>query len=148
VHTRHVLFPHRGFWVVHDHLHGRKLHQYEARWHLPADAHEHTSVERSEHQTRICMPAGSLVVPAPIEVEIETGWVSPTYGVKQPAPVVVLRATAAVADFVTVLSPGTDLVSIRDQSAAGLLHCTVQRADVFDSFEWSTTTDLIWNRRE
>ena len=148
VHTRQVLFPHRCFWVVHDHLHGRNIHRYEARWHLPADAHGRTSVEPSEHQTRVRMPAGSLVVPASIEVEVEPGWVSPTYGVKQPAPVVVLRATAAVADFVTVLSPGTDLVSIRDQSAGGLLHCTVQRADGFDSFEWSQTTDLIWNRRE
>ena len=83
-----------------------------------------------------------------MEVEIEHGWVSPTYGVKQPAPVVVLRATAAVADFVTVLSPGADLVSLRDRSAGGLLQCTVQRADVFDSFEWSQTTDVIWNRRE
>jgi len=148
VHTRHVLFPQRRFWVVHDHLHGRNPHRYEARWHLPADAHEHTSVERSEHQTRVCMPAGCLVVPASIAVEIEPGWVSPTYGVKQPAPVVVLRATAAVADFVTVLSPGADLVSLRDRSAGGLLQCTVQRADVFDTFEWSTTTDLIWNRQE
>jgi len=148
VHTRHVLFPGRRFWVVHDHLHGRNIHRYEARWHLPAEAQGHTTMQRLAHQTRVCMPAGSLVVPGSIHVDIEQGWISPTYGVKQPAPVVVLRATAAVADFVTVLSPGTEPVLLCDESVGGLLQCTVQRAAVSDRFEWSTATELIWNRQE
>jgi hypothetical protein len=36
---------------------------------------------------------------------IEPGWVSPTYGVRLPAPVVVVTAEAADADLVTVVAP-------------------------------------------
>ena len=35
------------------------------------------------------------------EVLVEGGWISPTYGVKRPAPVVVLRVRARDADVVT-----------------------------------------------
>ena len=115
VHTRHVVFPGRRYWVVHDHLQGTNIHRYQARWHLPACAYGHTTVERCTNQTTIRMPAGTLVVPASIEVEIEPGWVSPRYGVKEPAPVVVLLTTAAVADIVTVVSPGSDAVRLLDR---------------------------------
>jgi len=148
VHTRHVVFPGRRYWVVHDHLQGTNVHRYQARWHLPACAYGHTTVERSTSQTTIRMPAGTLVVPASIEVEIEPGWVSPRYGVKEPAPVVVLLTTAAVADIVTVLSPGSSVVTLLDRSAGGLLQCTVEHANLFDSIEWSMITDVSWNRRE
>jgi uncharacterized protein YodC (DUF2158 family) len=147
VHTRHVLFPGREYWVVHDHLLGTASHRYQARWHLPADAHGRTTIERTSRQTTVLMPGGCLVLPAEIEVEIEPGWVSPSYGVKHPAPVVVARVDGIAADLVTVLSPGPGAVTIEDRTADGLLRCHVSRGAGTDLLEWSSTTDAVWKRR-
>ena len=147
VHTRHVLFPGREYWVVHDHLQGTAEHRYEARWHLPADAEGRTVVERTPLQTTIVTPAGSLVVPGSLVVEIEPGWVSPSYGIKHPAPVVVVRSVGNEADIVTVLSPGPHVVTIEDHTAGGLLHCDVSRGPGTDHIEWSTASDVVWKRR-
>jgi hypothetical protein len=147
VHTRRVLFPQREYWVVHDHLSGALSHRYEARWHLPIDAQDRVTVEQHEHQTVVHTPAGTLVVPAGPLVEIEPGWVSTSYGVKEPAPVVVVRATAVSADIVTVISPGKTPVVIDDRTVEGVLACRVRRGHATDIIEWSATTSVVWERR-
>jgi hypothetical protein len=147
VHTRHVVFPGREYWLVHDHLRGTESHRFEARWHLPAEADGRTELERLPHQTTVRTPAGCLVVPPSLEVELEPGWVSPFYGVKYPAPVVVVRARGTAVDIVTVLSPGSADVTIDDRTAAGVLSCDVSRGAGTDLIEWSSATDVVWNRR-
>ena len=77
----------------------------------------------------------------------EPGWVSPSYGIKHPAPVVVARAHGVAADLVTVLSPGPGAVTIEDCTADGLLRCHVSRGAGTDLLEWSPTTDPVWKRR-
>ena len=146
VHTRRVLFPHRDYWVVHDHLLGDTDHCYEARWHLPAEANGRVTVVRGTDQTTVRTPAGVLVVPASLTVELEPGWVSPSYGVKEPAPVIVVRAHGIEADIVTVLCPGDSDVALDDQTARGALRCIVTRGDTGDLIEWTAATDVSWER--
>ena len=147
IHLRQVAFLQREYWVVHDHLRGDRSHRYEARWHLAAEAQGRVTVERTSRQTTVRWPTGSIVVPAPCVVEIEPGWVSPTYGVKHPAPVVVARVAATEADIVTVLSPGIANVTMDDRSANGQLSCEVRSGDTTDFIEWSAATDVVWKRR-
>jgi Heparinase II/III-like protein/Heparinase II/III N-terminus len=107
-HRRTLAFVDDDFWVVHDRLRGQSAHTYVARWHLSPEAHGHTSVMRDHLQTTVSTPEVSIIVPRGCgEVTLEDGWVSPRYGVKLPAPVVVITAANAVdADLVTVILVG------------------------------------------
>jgi hypothetical protein len=146
VHTRRVLFPHRDYWVIHDHVVGDTDHCYEARWHLPADAHGGISITHDADQTTVRTPSAVLVVPRSLAVEIEPGWVSLAYGIKDPAPVVVVRAHGTEADIVTVVSPGDSVVALDDQTVHGALRCSVTRGDTTDLLEWTAGTDVSWER--
>jgi hypothetical protein len=146
VHTRRVLFPGGDYWVVHDHVRGDQDHRYEARWRLPADAEGRVRVVPNSKQTTVITPAGRLVMPTSVSVDIEPGWVSPTCGIKEPAPVVVVRASGAHADFITVLSPGTESVTMIDQTSDGSLHCSILRGNTTDLIRWSPNTDVAWDR--
>jgi hypothetical protein len=66
-------------------------------------------VARHEGGTVVTTPHSTLVVPAGFgQVGLEPGWVSPTYGIKHPAPVVSVTANGrADADLLTVITPGT-----------------------------------------
>lgn len=111
VHTRAVAFVDGDRWLVHDRLRAESAHRYEARWHLAPDAWGRTLVDRGcrGHLT-INAPGVVLVVPAWCgDVEVIDGWVSPAYGVKVPAPVVLVRAEGlADADIVTAILPGDE----------------------------------------
>jgi hypothetical protein len=146
VHTRRVLFPHRDYWVIHDHVVGDTDHCYEARWHLPTDAHGRISITHDADQTTVRTPSAVLVVPRSLAVEIEPGWVSLAYGIKDPAPVVVVRAHGTEADIVTVVSPGDSVVALDDQTVHGALRCSVTRGDTTDLLEWTAGTDVSWER--
>ena len=108
-HRRTLAFVDDDFWVVHDRLRGGSVHTYLARWHLSPEAHGRTVVVREDRQTTVSAPGLTLIVPRGCgEVTTEDGWVSPTYGLKLPAPVVVLTAADVVeADLVTVVLVGS-----------------------------------------
>jgi hypothetical protein len=146
VHTRQVVFPGRDYWVIHDRLDAASHHRYEARWHLPIEADRHTTVVRDAHQTTVVFPGGRLVFPAGLDVALEDGWVSPTYGVKHPAPVVVARTHGTCADILTIVSPGADDVVLDDRTSDGVLGCLVHRAGAADVLLWSANTDVTWSR--
>jgi Heparinase II/III-like protein/Heparinase II/III N-terminus len=146
VHTRRVLFPGRAYWVVHDHVRGDTNHRYAARWHLPAEAQGRVNVIEDSNQTTICTPGGRLVVPAGLTVEIEPGWVSPSYGIKHQAPVVVVHAGGLEADIVTVISPGDDEVTIEAHTGDGAIRCLVTRGTTTDLIGWAAYTDVAWER--
>ena len=107
-HRRTLAFVDDDFWVVHDRLRGGSAHTYVARWHLSPEAHGRTGVFHRDRQTTVRAPGLTLIVPRWCgEITIEDGWVSATYGVKLPAPVVVLTAADVVdADLVTVILVG------------------------------------------
>ena len=132
---------------MHDHLLGDSQHRYEARWHLPAEADGHVSIVRGSDHTVVTTPVGNLTIASPATVEIEPGWISPTYGILQPAPVVVIHASGSEADILTVLSPGDVEVSLVDHTEHGRLHCVVERNGTSDLILWTTPAVLAWERR-
>ncbi len=105
VHTRHLAFVGDDYWVVHDRLRAPAPHRYEARWHLGHDAWGLVTVAADPGQTTVQAPGVTLIVPRGLgEVALEEGWVSAEYGVKHPAPVVVVETDgAADADLLTVV---------------------------------------------
>jgi Heparinase II/III-like protein/Heparinase II/III N-terminus len=117
-HCRTLAFVDDDFWVVHDRLHGGSAHTYVARWHLSPEAHGRTSVVRDDRQTMVSAPGLAIIVPRWCgEVTIVDGWVSPTYGVKLRAPVVVLTAADVVdADLVAVILVGSAPADVTAQA--------------------------------
>ena len=94
-------------WVVRDQLRSPTEHRYEARWHLPAEAEGHTTLSRvGRGLTVVSAPGVAIEVADQVgSVHIEAGWVSPSYGVKLPAPVVVITAHGGDVDIRTVVRP-------------------------------------------
>jgi hypothetical protein len=110
VHTRMLAFVHDDYWLVHDQLRGRTRHRYDARWHLAPEAHGRTHLVRDRDQTTVRAPGLLLTVPRWCgEVSLADGWVSPRYGVRIPAPIVVITVSdRADADIVTVVTVDGD----------------------------------------
>jgi uncharacterized heparinase superfamily protein len=102
VHSRALALVGGDHWVVHDRLRADREHDYAVRWHLAPEA-DGTVEVRQHGDDHVVRAAGvRLTVPRRCgEVVVEQGWIAPTYGVKLPAPVVVLRAQARDVDVVT-----------------------------------------------
>jgi len=165
VHTRTVAFVDGDYWVVHDRLRAPTPHEYAARWHL-APVRGDGAVELgagrvSAHGLLLLAPHGTL--------RLTDGWVSPSYGVKESAPVVVVAATGADVDLVTVLLPdrpdatgttgATDATDATDRTRATGATVTadcagdevtvrIDRPGVgVDTVRWTGTDDPGWERR-
>jgi hypothetical protein len=107
VHTRALALVGGDHWVVHDRLRADHVHDYAVLWHLAPEAHG--TVEIGHHgDDHVVRAAGvRLTIPRRCgDVLVEDGWISPTYGVKHPAPVVVVRARARDADVATRIEAG------------------------------------------
>jgi Heparinase II/III-like protein/Heparinase II/III N-terminus len=126
VHTRDVVFVAGEYWLVVDHLDAPTTHHYCHRMYLTARAWDRTTVIRRDRDTVVRAPDVDLVyATAPVPV-VEDGWVAPVYGVKHPAPVVVVEQRGAShAEFVLALCPRrTGLAPPRltvDQASPGLV---------------------------
>jgi len=123
VHVRHVFFVDGDYWIVLDELTAQERHDYDLRFHFAPDAWCRTTVaQRSVHA-----PGVVLLMAGSGELTLETGWVSPAYGVKHPAPVVSLRTPGATrARFVTAIVPtsahtafGRARLAVRDAGTDG-----------------------------
>lgn len=102
VHTRAVLFVAGEYWVVVDHLTASRPRAYELRWHLSPEAGEPLECDAAG----VVRGNGVALAFAPVRpIRVEQGWVSPRYGVKHPAPVVVVAARAQTTSFVTLIDP-------------------------------------------
>lgn len=106
VHTRTVAFVADEYWLIADDLTAPTGHDYVQRWQLPPAACGRTRVSSSENGWTVTAPAVELVLPAGHEPTVESGWVAPQYGERQPAPVVTVSATGVrEASFLTLLLP-------------------------------------------
>jgi hypothetical protein len=102
VHTRALALVGADHWVVHDRLRADRCHDYAVRWHLAPEADGTVQVGHHGDDHVVTAAGVRLTIPRRCgEVVVEEGWISPTYGVKLPAPVVVLRTRARDADVVT-----------------------------------------------
>ena len=102
VHTRVIAFVADRYWIVEDRLRGERAHRYDLRFHLGSQALDHTSI--GPHSVRA--PGLGLVFAPGASLELERGWVAPSYGSRLEAPVVsaVLEGVADAA-FVTLVAP-------------------------------------------
>jgi Heparinase II/III-like protein/Heparinase II/III N-terminus len=152
VHTRAVALVDDDWWVVHDRLRAGTPHRYEARWHLAPEAAGRTTVDEDGGQFVVRAPGLVLCVPRWCgTVAVVGGWVSPAYGVKVPAPVVVVTADGrADADIVTAVVPGDEPV---DLAAACCDQWAIVRAERSagrtERVWWRTgrTVEAGWERR-
>ncbi len=107
VHERRILFAHPDYWLISDALFAAEPHRYDLRFHLSDQAAGRTALEVSPSTRQILAP--HLVIAQPTipgdEFVWEDGYVSPSYGVKYPAPVARLSRRAATTQFHTVLFP-------------------------------------------
>jgi hypothetical protein len=104
-HTRHVFFVAQEYWMVVDRLEATSLHYYDLRYHLAPAAWRHVDVRDS----RVTAPGLAMVIVGPGGIGIEDGWVSPRYGIKEPAPIISMRSQPQRnALFVTAIVPQPD----------------------------------------
>jgi hypothetical protein len=106
VHTRTVAFVADEYWLIADDLTAPTPHDYVQSWHLPSAASGRTEVGSSGRGRTVTAPGVELILPAGHEPTVESGWVAPQYGERQPAPVVTVSATGVrEASFLTLVMP-------------------------------------------
>jgi hypothetical protein len=105
VHTRRIFFVGDEYWIVEDTLEAERSHKYDLRWHLSSEAWASTEVREAEAGPVVVAPGVALAFAGSDEIRLEPGWVSPKYGVKDPAPVVSVTARGSDVRFLTVITP-------------------------------------------
>jgi Heparinase II/III N-terminus/Heparinase II/III-like protein len=107
VHERKVLFIGGTYWVIVDLLRAQEPHRYDQLFHLTPAAQDRVSVTLSCDTLSIHSPQLLLAQPlVPVILSsIEEGFVSGSYGAKQPAPIVQLTQRASSTCFLTVVYP-------------------------------------------
>ena len=90
VHRRRVIFVDGAYWVIEDVLTGERRHRYDLRFHLAPARYD---------------GAVTLTITGARGIAPEEGWISPQYGLREPAPVISAVATGERAHFVTLLAP-------------------------------------------
>ena len=107
VHERKVLFIGGEYWVIVDLLRAQESHRYDLRFHLTPAALGNVSLSLSDDTLSVHAPQLVLaqpLVPAAFP-RIDEGFVSQSYGVKHPAPIVQFTQQASCTGFVTVVYP-------------------------------------------
>jgi len=116
VHERKLFFPWLEYWILSDLLLASESHDYDLLFHLASEAWERTTVDAAD--ANYVVQAPNLIIVQPFETQdgmsadsprMEKGYVSPTYGIKHPAPIVRFARRAATTTYHTVLYPyGTE----------------------------------------
>ncbi|ESS67573.1 heparinase II/III-like protein [Methyloglobulus morosus KoM1] len=110
VHERKILFIKGEYWVICDVLRADDVHNYDLLFHLAASAQGKVSISCDKQSFSVDAP--NLVMIQPVRqsatVSLEGGYVSPTYGIKQDAPVLKFNQHRAECSFYTVIYPYKD----------------------------------------
>jgi len=107
LHERIIYFAIPEYWLLIDLLHGNGEHCYDMYLHLTARAQNRTTLHEAS-DTIIRAP--NLIIAQPgssnINTVIDTGFVSPEYGIKKKAPIVKFSQTVSgTASFHTLIYP-------------------------------------------
>ncbi len=119
VHIRSLHLDSQTGWRVVDNVRSSQSHRFDLRWHLPATATGRTTLTQCDGGALIETPYGHFTITATasgasatagsmvqgVSARVEQGWVSPTYGVKLPAPVIVATVHGAEATLITHVTP-------------------------------------------
>ena len=106
-HERKIFFAAGEYWIVTDLLLAEEPHEYDLLFHLSDKAFNAVSVTAKQNTLLIDSPNLIIAHAANKEIypNINSGYVSPTYGVKLAAPIVNLKTKAANACYNTILYP-------------------------------------------
>ncbi|MDH3770519.1 MAG: heparinase II/III-family protein, partial [Nitrospirota bacterium] len=107
VHERKIFFVCPEYWIMTDLLIASEPHCYDLRFHLSALAEKNATMRLAAKTLSIHSPHLIMAQPAQDEIHpcIEEGYISQSYGVKQPAPIIKFSQRATCAVFHTVLVP-------------------------------------------
>ncbi len=106
VHERKIVFIQGEYFIVSDSLEANESHHYDLRFHLSDTAFGKTTLLEDD---TVIIDAPQLVLAQPysknLNTTLEEGFVSRSYGVKHPAPIVRFQQDAICTSFHTVLYP-------------------------------------------
>ncbi len=90
IHERSIFFLHAEYWIVTDRLLTKSQHDYDLRFHLSPFAQDQVELNNNDDAFVISSPNLVLAQPKQVGVNlsIKPGFVSPEYGIKQPAPII------------------------------------------------------------
>jgi len=165
-HTRRILFVANEYWVIVDSLRADETHTFDLRFHLTPDAWNHCAIFKSTDNVTVRTPAVALIFDSQFHLNIEPGWVSPSYGIKHLAPVVSVVSKNNTSHFVSLVYPTTlreSVPTFRVISESSNLHnsalieisgtgskrsCVDQIAwgDSIAVFEVTSDSQLAWRR--
>lgn len=104
-HQRRIIFAGGEYWLIEDVLTDQSNHRYDLRFHLSSSAEGRVSIREEDGCATVTAPGLILICLGGSSVQLEEGWVSPSYGVKLPAPVVSIRQSGTAVRFLSVLLP-------------------------------------------
>ena len=95
------------YWIISDRLVAKEPHRYDLRFHLSNDAQGKVELGYDNHAVIANSPHLLLAQPLSqnISPSIEQGFLSDSYGIKHPAPVIQFNQSASTACFHSVLLP-------------------------------------------
>jgi len=138
VHQRRVLFVADEYWIVEDRLRGQRPHQYDLRFHLSAAAEDATTLSVDSQYATLRAPGLALVVWSAGQARLASGWVSPLYGHKQPAPVVSVRVEDAVETTLVSL-----IVPLDDERRTPRMRVGENAVEVFGAGSTDDQRDVV-----
>jgi len=112
IHRRQIYFDKRdGYWIINDMLNGQGTHKFD--WYFHFDIGVDVKIEKNLTIRALCNEGSKLILvpfdPAGFDVELLDGFVSKSYGIKQPAKVVgYTTISQAPLTFSVLLYPYTD----------------------------------------
>jgi hypothetical protein len=107
LHDRCIVFVGGEYWLVSDRLQSASEHCYDLLFHLDGQANKRTRIVRTASGLTVHSPNLLLGLAAGKEVSasLEDGFVSQSYGSKQPAPILRFTQHACNGQFHSILFP-------------------------------------------
>ena len=107
IHERMISFVDRKYWIITDVVTGQETHDYNLRFHLSHEAFSRTTKDIGGHTILINAPNLILAQSrkSASSIYVDDGYISQTYGVKYPAPIVRYNESNVKAVFNTVIYP-------------------------------------------
>ncbi len=147
VHVRSVALVDNSYWVIRDRVFADRCHRYEMRWHLDPRCAGSIVARRDPVSGWVDGPGLRLVVAdlGTGELAIEDGWVSPRYGARRAAPVVVVAVDGGSnLDLVTLIGGVDAPDSITVECIDDELFIATRAGAVVHHLGWTGNGDDGW----
>ena len=135
-HRRTLFSPHQGFWLVLDQLISNGPHNYALNWHLAQGSNVEQEAENAWSIDLEGSKLHLLTVSDGWLPEVESGWLSPAYGVKQVAPIISFakkgakgKETIATVLWASTSDTHTPALTALSQSSGLCAYCLTNGAE-------------------